>query len=239
MKELEDYAWFPTVFRNFQTEYIGYLVVQFKVYEIFIEYLQSLKITEQKMTDLCSGTGAPAIAVFKKSPFFSLLTLTDKIPVALALSDGAITYPNRSTDVLEMEFNSETCYTMFNAFHHFSAAEQKVLIQKMQHSGCRAFIVEILEPTILCLLKVFFATTIGYLLISPFIAPFSLKRLVFTYVIPINLFTITYDGIISVFKSRSAEEYQTLFKASKNPLNIFRIKGGLSPLVVLQIEPNT
>jgi hypothetical protein len=53
------------------------------------------------------------------------------------------------------------------------------------------------------LLKIIFTTTIGQIILTPFVKPFSWMRLVFTYIIPINLFTITWDGVVSVLKSES------------------------------------
>ena len=211
MKELEDLPYFPSLLRNFQTAFIGFVVVRFNVYQAFIEHIRSLSHPIQPMNDLCSGSGEPAIHIFKESNCFSHLILSDKFPTDLKLDDDKISYDKISTDVLEMEFKHGTYYTMFNAFHHFTDAEKIKIVQKIQNSGSGAFIVEILEPTVFCLLKIFFTTTVGSLLLTPFIRPFSLKRLFFTYIFPVNILTISFDGILSVFKSRSVKQYQKLF----------------------------
>lgn len=235
MKELEDYYWFPPVLRNFQTEFIGFVVDKFNVYDVFIQHLKEIWLSKQPMTDLCSGSGEPAITIFKKSNCFSHLKLTDKFPNALKINDKNIYYEMQSIDVLEMEFKPGTFYTMFNAFHHFKDKEKVKIVQEIQNSGSTAFIVEILEPTIFCLLKIFFTTTIGSFVLTPFIRPFSLKRLFFTYILPVNILTITFDGIVSVLKSRSVKQYQDLFANNEQAIKIFRIKNGLSPLIVIQI----
>jgi hypothetical protein len=80
MKELEDHSWFPPVLRNFQTEFIGFVVANFNVYDDFIQHLKSLSLPVQSMTDLCSGSGEPAISIFRKSICFSHLYLSDKFP---------------------------------------------------------------------------------------------------------------------------------------------------------------
>jgi hypothetical protein len=126
---------------------------------------------------------------------------------------------------------------MFNAFHHFGDAEKLKIAQNIQTSGSVAFLVEILEPRIVCFLKVLFLTTIGNLLLTPFIRPFSLRRLFFTYILPVNMFTITFDGIVSVLKSRSVKQYQKLFTDYENAIEIFRLKKGLSTLIIIQIQP--
>ncbi len=235
MKELEDYYWFPPVLRNFQTEFIGFVVDKFNVYKVFIKHLKKTRKSTQVMTDLCSGSGEPAITIFRKSNCFSHLKLTDKFPNALKINDKNIYYEMQSIDVLKMEFSPGTFYTMFNAFHHFKDKEKVKMVQEIQNSGSDAFIVEILEPSVFCLLKIFFATTIGCLVLTPFIRPFSLKRMFFTYIFPVNILTITFDGIVSVLKSRSVKQYQNLFANNEQTIKIFQIKNGLTPLIVIQI----
>lgn len=236
MKELEDYHWFPSVLRNFQTEFIGFVVDKFRVYDAFVQHLKTMQLPKQPMTDLCSGSGEPAISIFRKSHCFSRLTLTDKFPNALNIPDNNIHYDLQSIDVLKMVFKPGTYYTMFNAFHHFTDEEKVTIAKDIQNSGATAFIVEILEPTVFCFLKVCFMTTIGSLVLTPFILPFSLKRLLFTYILPINIFTITYDGIVSVLKSRSVKRYQDLLVTNAHAIKIIRIKNGLTPLIVIQIN---
>ena len=235
MKELEDYDWFPSVLRNFQTEFIGFVVDKFRVYDAFVQLLQTMQLPKLPMTDLCSGSGEPAMSIFRKSHCFSRLTLTDKFPNAFNLPDEDIYYDKQSIDVLTMAFQPDRYYTMFNAFHHFTDEEKVTIVQDLQNSGATAFIVEILEPTVFCFLKVCFMTTIGSLVLTPFIRPFSMKRLLFTYLLPINIFTITFDGIVSVLKSRSVKQYQKLLAYHDNVIKVIRIKNGLTPLIIIQI----
>ncbi len=237
MKELEDYSWFPSALRNGQTEFIGFVVATFDVYDGFERYLQALSLPRRPMTDLCSGSGEPAISIYHKSNCFTSLSLSDKYPNVSSYQDERISYDGHATDVLDMEFKQDRYYTMFNAFHHFSDEEKTGIVEQIQHSGSGAFIVEILEPTLVCLLKVIFTTTIGSLLLTPFIRPFSLRRLFFTYVLPLNVLAITYDGILSVLKSRSVEQYQSLFSTNVDGIKVLRLKSKWSHLVVIQIDP--
>jgi hypothetical protein len=237
LKELEDYNWFPHVLRNFQMEYISFLVDRFKVYDGFIKYFITSPQPVQPMIDLCSGSGKPAINFFRKTNYFSQLLLTDKYPGKWPINDTGIPYETYSVDVLKMEFKPGTCYTMFNAFHHFSDKDKLKVTQKIQASGSGAFMMEIIEPDIICLLKVLFITTIGNLLLTPLIRPFSLKRLFFTYILPINMITITFDGLVSVLKSRSVKQYQKLFSNYGNAIEITRFGNGLTPLIVIKVKP--
>lgn len=237
MKELEDLTWFPPLLRNFQTDFIGFVVTRFKFYDRFIRYLKSISIQQQPMFDLGSGSGEPAITIFRESDCFSQLILSDKYPQLLTFAHPKISYLSQSMDVNEMEFQPGICYTMFNVFHHFSDKEKLQIVNRMNASGSVAFFVEILEPRFDTFLKVIFTTTVGNLLMAPFIKPFSLLRLFFTYIIPINILTITYDGVISVFKSRSVTQYQRLFSMYQNSVKVFKLKNPISPVVVIQVQP--
>jgi hypothetical protein len=235
LKELEDHSWFPVSLRNFQTEFIGYVVSKFNIYNGFVKYLNKLSLPVQTMTDLCSGSGQPAIGIFTKSNCFNRLVLTDKYPNVLFTQDERITYDAKSIDVLQMVFKPNQCYTMFNAFHHFEDKDKLKIVQKIKESGSSAFFVEILEPRVDCLLKIFLTTTIGTIIFTPFLKPFSFKRLLFTYIIPINIFTIAMDGIISVFKARSLKHYQKLF-TKIDDLKVVRLNNGLTPIILIQIH---
>ncbi len=237
MKELEDFNWFPAIFRNFQTSFIGFVVVRFGFYKPFVQYLQGLGLAKKTVTDLCSGSGEPAISIFHQSNCFSSLLLTDKYPTVLPFTHPSVSYSSVSTDALQPVFGQAGYYTLYNAFHHFTDAEKLQLVRNIQSQGAEAFVVEVLEPTAACLLKVCFMTTIGCLLLTPFIRPLSFGRLFFTYILPINLFTITLDGIISVFKSRSLKQYQLLFANENQSVKTLRLKNGLSSLIVIHIQP--
>jgi len=237
MKELEDSPHFPAWLRNFQTEFIGFVVVRFNIYRDFITYINSLSLPMHPMCDLCSGSGETAVDIFKKYNGFSHLTLSDKFPNKIFLDHVEISYLPQSVDVLKMEMQPNVCYTMFNAFHHFKNDDKQKIVQKIIASGSRSFLVEILEPKIIYFFKVLFVTTIGILLFTPLIRPFSFKRFFFTYVIPINIVTITYDGIVSVAKSSTIKQYRKLFVSYGDSIKLIKLKNNLNSLVVIEIHP--
>ena len=218
-------------------EYIGFLANWFKVYNVFINHFKASPQPELPLVDLCSGNGQAAINFYKKTNCFNGLTLTDKYPGKWPISEPGISYETQSVDVVKTEFEPGKHYTMFNAFHHFTDEDKLKIVQKIQVSGSHALIMEIIEPNIICLLQVLFITTIGNLLLTPLIRPFSLKRLFFTYIIPINIITITFDGLVSVLKSRSVKQYQKLFSNFGNAIEIVRLKNGLNPIIVIKIRP--
>ena len=209
---------------------------RFAVYASFVDHLQKEDSLHNSMFDLCSGSGEPAVEIFNRVSQFESLQLSDKFPSTNTNFNAPIVYIKESVDALKTSFDSSHTYTMFNAFHHFKAFEQQELISKIRVQNAQAYIVEILTPGIFVYIKIFFTCTLGTLLFTPFIKPFSWRRLLFTYPIPINLFSITFDGLVSVCKSKSLKQYQTLFANTIHPPEIVQLKKGLFSLIVIKIK---
>ena len=234
MKELEDYSWFPPIFRQYQMDYIGFMVNTFGVYKPLVNYITLHKNTPT-LYDLCSGAGKPSIAIFKANKCFNNLILSDKFPQNIPYESNVL-YNLNSVDVLHLKFEPQYTYTMLNAFHHFNALEKKQIVDNMLQANANAYIAEILQPNILTFFKILLATTLGTLLFTPFIKPFSLKRIFFTYIVPINIITIAFDGLVSVLKSNTKAQFDTMFK-DKN-VNTIILKNPMTTLVVLHIKAN-
>ena len=211
MKELEDYDWFPTVLRKYQTDFIGYMVIKANLYAALVPLFKEFisKNSTAKIIDLCSGSGLPAIYMHQHAKHITTI-LTDKFPQDIITPKNIIA-EKESVDVLQYQPIANTSYTMYNAFHHFSDKEQIAIVQKMRAHKAPFLFVEILQPNISNVLQIVFTTVIIQLLVTPFLKPFSWQRLFFTYIIPINLFTILFDGLVSVTKSKSMQQYKNLF----------------------------
>jgi hypothetical protein len=106
-------------------------------------------------------------------------------------------------DALALSAPGSGVLTLFNAFHHFTPTQQQQLIRTHGRRGVLVF--EVLQPTLPTLLKILLTTTFGQLLLAPFVRPFRWERLLFTYLLPINLLTIAWDGIVSVVRSTQPE----------------------------------
>ena len=236
MKELEDQRWFPAMLRNYQTEFIGSVVVWLRVYAPVTRRLRQRLGKPVPMVDLCSGSGGPAITIYRESGAFSSLTLTDKFPGSPQPPNAPWSYVQEPVDALDLEPERGTCYTMFNAFHHFSDQDKLRIIRRLRDSGCEACFVELLEPTVLCALKVILMGTMGTLLFTPFVRPFSLGRLFFTYIVPVNVVSITYDGVVSVLRARSATRYAALFAGEDGAVQVTRLAGRILPLTLITLR---
>lgn len=243
LKELEDFDWFPIILRKYQMELIGILVSQFEFYHRVAKKIQQ-DLTQSnitQITDLCSGSGLPAVYVHQKLALSDLkTTLTDKFPQKISDVEG-VEYLTSSIDVNNLEPDSNIYYTMFNAFHHLECNERNQLIQKVLDKNSHLMIVEIVQPTMLNVILVTLASTLGVLLLCPFIKPFEWKRLFFTYIIPINVLTVLIDGYISILKSKTKNQYQSAFAIMFNDSSRIEISSQLSfpaYLVTIKVSPS-
>jgi hypothetical protein len=212
LKELEDYNWFPNWLRRFQMEFIGSIATWFALYKPIVPIANALLKAQNKclIIDVCSGSGEPAIYLQNQLKSECTTQLSDKFPQKLNIHTPSITYLKESVDVIKISPQKKVLYTMYNAFHHFTKEEQIKILQQFSTSQASIVITEILTPSFFALLNVVVTGSIGQLLLTPFIRPFNVWRLFFTYIIPINIFTVVYDGVISVLKSKSAKQYKQI-----------------------------
>jgi len=209
--ELEDKAWFPNELRTMQTQYIGWLVKSFGLYRDVIPLLKKhMPSNTHCIQDLCSGSGDPLIYVKEQLDNSDLhFFLSDLYPPANP-RELEVHYRADSIDALKVRATGGTFYTMFNALHHFNAEQRAQLMQQLGTSGF--MFAEILQPRIFDALKIAFVTTLGQLFLAPFVKPFRIKRLLYTYVLPINLMTIFWDGMVSVLRAISHRQLEQELK---------------------------
>src|SRR5690606_9928647 len=63
--ELEDQAWFPSLWRNYMTDYLGFVEGKFQLHRLALEPLNRALETSGAKTivDLCSGAGGPLVPI--------------------------------------------------------------------------------------------------------------------------------------------------------------------------------
>ena len=242
IKELEDYNWFPKIFRRFQMEYIGSIIQWVHFYQPIVPVLKILLEQNNVNTihDLCSGSGLPAVYMQEQMGDKYATILTDKFPDSSFVNTSMVNYLKQESDVMELLPEDGKCYTMYNAFHHFSYQQQQQIIQKLQTANTPFVFAEILESDVFTLIKIIFTTTVLQLLTAPFVRPFSLLRLLFTYIIPVNVFTVTYDGVVSVVKSKTVKQYQKLLQEvtiSSYELNVHKYSSWKGTVICIKGNP--
>lgn len=224
--EFGDQAWFPDLIRNFMTDFLQFLANKTKMFATIIPEISSLlkKNKTSTIIDLGSGGGGGLIALNKElikvNPTLKII-LTDLYPnfnafqftKSQASNFESVEEPINARNVPE---NLNGLRTMFLAFHHFQPVDAIQILQNAVKSNQPILIVEGQERSLPSFLAMFFSP-LTVLLTTPFIRPFSLERLIFTYLIPFVPIITWWDGMVSSLRTYTISEMDDL---------ILRVKDG-------------
>lgn len=241
LKELEDYPWFPSILRKMQLEYVGWISVQLQLYRPVLKILE--RFPTSRWIDLASGSGWPAFYLQKNSTPQIQYLLSDLYPSSVSSEvKNYIEVEEEPLDLINFQPESGKQYSLFNAFHHFTSTQQKQLLKKIKEAKASCLIVEVLEPSILCFLQVSIAAFVIQALTAWAIRPFSILRILTTYILPIQLITVAWDGWLSVLKSKSLNQYKALINNlsdNQYSIEVKRIKQLRGNLIVILAQPIT
>jgi hypothetical protein len=239
LKELEDYPWFPSHLRKMQLEYVGWISVQLRLYKPILELLRNFP--SNKWSDLASGSGWPAFYLQKNASHQIHYTLSDLYPESISNEvKKQVEVELEPLNLIDLQPQTGKQYSIFNAFHHFSPAQQKQVINKMKEARASCIIAEVLEPTLICFLQVTLAAFIVQPLTVWAMRPFSILRLIATYLIPIQLITVAWDGWVSVLKSKTVKQYKELlseFADNQYTIEVKRIQQLQGNLIIIIVQP--
>ena len=210
--EFEDFDWYPTSFRNVQTDFLQIIMEQFDVFKEVYPKLFDLAKTQDiyHFRDLCSGGGGAIMQMRKhykntfNKPFNA--TLTDKYPninayKSIALKSGQeIDFVSKSVDVNGELAGLGGIWTVFNAFHHLSPLSATRLLRKAVRNNRPIAIMEPLDTNPLVILLQSLVLVAAIFLILPFTKSFNLKIFFLSYLFPVLPLAIVWDGWVSALK---------------------------------------
>ncbi|KYG75391.1 hypothetical protein [Roseivirga echinicomitans] len=244
--EFEDQKWFPTFLRNYGTDFLQFLSNKTKMYKPIIPIIEKgLKKGEtNQIIDLGSGGGGGLIwlnSELKKRIPNLKITLTDYYPnipafkLAKKHADN-FEYIEKPVDARNVPIDLKGLRTQFLSLHHFRPNDAKQILQNAVNSSSSISIFEAQERSFLSILAMLFSP-LTVLLITPFIKPFKLGRIIFTYLIPIVPLFVLWDGVVSSFRTYSLKEMNEFVAGLNGTKNyeweINKVKSG--PSVVLYL----
>ena len=223
--EFEDLSWFPASLRNYGTDFLQFLSNKTKMFEPAIPVLSQLleQANGKQIIDLASGGGGGLLwlngQLRKKYPELKIV-LTDLFPNERAFDHikaqaDNFRFVREPVDATDVPAELTGIRTMFLSFHHFKPAQAQKILQDAVDADTPIAIFEGQERSMPSLLAMFFSP-LTLLLTTPFIRPFSLKRLLFTYLIPIVPLFVWWDGIVSSLRTYSVKEMEQLIDSLKN-----------------------
>ena len=126
--------------------------------------------------------------------------------------------------------------TLFLSFHHFNPDNAKQILQNAIDTNSAIAIFEAQERSIPSNIAMIFSP-LSLLLTTPFIRPFKIGRIIFTYFIPIVPIFVLWDGLVSSLRTYSVKEMNELVKNLEGTENynweIDKVKSG--PSIVLYL----
>ena len=121
--------------------------------------------------------------------------------------------------------------TQFLSFHHFNPDNAKQILQNAIDTNSAIAIFEAQERSIPSNIAMIFSP-LSLLLTTPFIRPFKIGRIIFTYFIPIVPIFVLWDGLVSSLRTYSVKEMNELVKNLEGTENynweIDKVKSGPS-----------
>ena len=218
--ELEDQAWFPSLIRDFATDYLEFMEARMALHRQVVPLLaDALRATgSSKVVDLCAGGGGPVVALREELAREGVnvgFVLTDKFPNVPAFRrleerDPGIEGYREPVDATNVPPQLTGFRTVFNAFHHFKPEDARAVLQSAVSARQPIGIFEIPERTIPIVIATMFFVPILVLLSTPLITPFRWDRILFTYPIPLVPLTCLWDGTVSQLRAYTPDELNAL-----------------------------
>ncbi|MCK9874639.1 hypothetical protein MXD59_02375 [Frankia sp. Ag45/Mut15] len=225
--EFEDLGWFPGFLRDAVTDWLrDTLVVGRKVYAPVVPMLIELLDSQgtNQIVDLCSGGSGPwahlkpdidqARAAVGDLPV--TVTLTDLYPnvaafeaAAKKIGDG-LQYRTESIDARSVPTDLTGIRTMFTSFHHLRPDAARVVLADAFSARRAVGVFEFTERRWAPIAQTVVLAPVLVLANAARHRPAQWRRLLLTYVLPVVPVAVTWDGIVSNLRTRTAVEMLAL-----------------------------
>jgi len=223
--EFEDLPWFPERIRNYITEFLCTIAEKFNMFGPVVPTINELiaKSENPIVVDLASGGGGQwrglIPQVLLSCDDFHLF-LTDKYPNTVALRKVQEGFPS-VVSIEEESVDATGCIseklvgvrTLFLSLHHFKPELVEQVFASAIEANVPIAVFEAQQRDVKHLIR-FSLSPILVWALTPFIRPFSIGRLVLTYLIPIVPLVILWDGLVSVLRTYTPEEIKMIAKTA-------------------------
>lgn len=224
--EFEDLNWFPKTIRNYMTDFLQAVANKFDFYKTITPILKKgVDAAESdQIIDLASGGGGGWLKlsehIAEEMPDVTV-RLTDFYPNIEAFkrtrekNPKVFTFEENSVNALDVPKELKGLRTQFLSLHHFRPKDAQQIFQNAVDAKSPIAIFEGQKRSVGDFIKFFFSP-INVLFITPFIRPFRLGRIIFTYIIPIVPIFVWWDGLVSVLRTYSEKELKEIIGKLEN-----------------------
>ncbi|CAG5078503.1 hypothetical protein [Parvicella tangerina] len=223
--EFEDFQWFPNIWRKSMTRLIVVVHKMFKTEPVITNLIDEVlkKSNENRIVDLCSGSGGPMEDVFKnlKQQHPSLiLTMTDLYPNQETVAsvnefqEQGLEFVSEPVDAADVPAVLEGVRTMICSFHHMPPKVAREILENAKSAQQPLVIFELSDNSFPKLLAwtAFPVNIILCFFITPFVRPMTWYQLVFTYLIPVIPLFYAWDGAVSNLRTYTEDDLDELLK---------------------------
>lgn len=211
---------------------------------VFNEFCENLE--SDKLLDMCSGSGEPAAVLLDalkgRGDPLPHFYISDLFPVVHQMTEVANKHPGH-IDVIETpldasnvpDVHTHSARMVISAFHHFPPTLAASILKDSAEKGKAIFILEPMTRQGKGAMRMGF-----YFVLANAINPFVSKKNrvakgVFTYVIPLIPAMAAWDGLVSILRMYTKEDFATLTESIDVPYEWeFRhVSGGLDNTVTI------
>lgn len=244
--EFEDQRWFPGFLRNYLTDFLQFVSNNFNIYKGIVPLLSETlsKSGNSTIIDLASGGGGGLVNLvseLEKTHPHIRVVLTDYYPNEQAFrytanQSGRFTYRTESVDARNVPSDLKGLRTQFLSLHHFREEDAVKILQHAVDSKSPIAMFESQERNAKSVIAMIFSP-LNVLFVTPFIRPFSVGRIIFTYLVPLVPLFVMLDGILSALRTYTVPEMEELVSRVKGKEHyswkIGKVKSG--PATILHL----
>lgn len=218
--EFEDLSWFPKNLRNYTTDFLQFGANTFDMYRSAIPIVKKgiEHAGNNTIIDIASGGGGGLIRIAqhlkKENPSIKIL-LSDFYPNIEAFertrahAPETFEFMKEPVDAMAVPSSLKGLRTQFLSFHHFKPEQAKAILQNAIDNRQPIAIFEVQQRNVKSMIPMLLSP-LNLFLTTPFIRLFKIDRILFTYLIPILPLFILWDGVISVLRTYTIEELNTM-----------------------------
>ena len=220
--EIHELPGCPDLLRRIATDYLRTVGEVFDAFEPITPLLTgALSVSDEKrVIDLCSGGAGPVVQLteraaerLRQAPSVVLTDLSPNHAAFAFVAERASVPVSSETVAVDARAVPERLAgvrTVFDAFHHFRPDDARRILSDAAAKRAPILVVEATERSVGAVVGMLLFVPLLVLLLTPFVRPFSWPRLLLTYVVPLAVPLIVFDGLVSCLRSYTVAELQEL-----------------------------
>jgi hypothetical protein len=217
--EIQDFSWCPDAVRDGVTDYLRFSLTLVPLYKTAGVWIHKMaKSHKGNWIDLCAGAGGGSLPLFQTMKFEQKLELilTDLYPNSSNLKIPSVMFHPVSVDARQVPASLKGFRTLFTSFHHLPDEVAQGVLQDAFKTKTPIGVFEFTERNLYCLMMTA-PTILNTFLLTPFIFPWKLSRLFWTYLIPLIPIVATVDILLSCFRTRTPKELEAMISEMNDP----------------------